>query len=48
MVVGDCRIECRKRIVDSLIGRNTQITDSASTLHTGSRFIMGKNVFISM
>jgi glucose-1-phosphate thymidylyltransferase len=48
IVVGDCRIECKKRIVDSIIGRNTQITDSASTLPSGSRFIIGENTFICL
>jgi len=48
IVVGDCRIECKKRIVDSLIGRNTQIEDSTNTLPAGSRFIIGENTYISM
>jgi glucose-1-phosphate thymidylyltransferase len=48
IIVGDCRIECGKRIVDSLIGRNTQITDSANTLPRGSRFIIGENTFICL
>jgi glucose-1-phosphate thymidylyltransferase len=48
IIVGDCRIECQKRIVDSLIGRNTQITDSASSLPRGSRFIIGENTFICL
>ena len=48
IVVGDCRIECRKRIVDSLIGRNTQIMDSASTLPSGSRFIIDENTYIRL
>jgi glucose-1-phosphate thymidylyltransferase len=48
IVVGECRIECKKRIVDSLIGRNTQIMDSASTLPSGSRFIIGENTFICL
>jgi len=48
IVMGDCKIECEKRIVDSLIGRNTQITDSANSLPRGSRFIIGENTFICM
>jgi glucose-1-phosphate thymidylyltransferase len=47
IIMGDCRIECGKRIVDSLIGRNTQINDSANTQPRGSRFIIGENTFIS-
>jgi len=48
IVMGDCRIECGKRIVDSLIGRNTQIMDSANHLPRGSRFVIGENTFISL
>jgi glucose-1-phosphate thymidylyltransferase len=48
IVMGECRIECKKRIVDSLIGRNTQITDSANSLPRGSRFIIGENTFICL
>jgi glucose-1-phosphate thymidylyltransferase len=48
IIVGDCRIECAKRIVDSLIGRNTRITDSTSSLPRGSRFIIGENTFICL
>jgi glucose-1-phosphate thymidylyltransferase len=48
IVVGECRIECRKRIVDSLIGRNTQIMDSARNLPSGSRFIIGENTYICL
>jgi glucose-1-phosphate thymidylyltransferase len=48
IIVGDCTIECERRIVDSLIGRNAQITDSASSLPRGSRFIIGENAVISV
>jgi glucose-1-phosphate thymidylyltransferase len=48
IVMGECRIECKKRIVDSLIGRNTQITDSTNSLPRGSRFIIGENTFICL
>jgi glucose-1-phosphate thymidylyltransferase len=48
IVMGDCRIECKKRITDSLIGRNTQVTDSGSSLPRASRFIIGENTFISL
>ena len=48
IIVGDCKIDCKRRIVDSLIGRNAQITDSASSLPRGSRFIIGENTVISV
>ena len=46
IIVGGCRIECKRRIVDSLIGSNTQISDSENTLPRGSRFIIGENTVI--
>jgi len=48
IIMGDCRIECEKRIVDSLIGRNTQISDSENSVPRGSRFIIGENTFICL
>jgi hypothetical protein len=46
--MGECRIECKKRIVDSLIGCGTVITDSMNSLPRGSRFIIGENTFICL
>jgi glucose-1-phosphate thymidylyltransferase len=46
IIVGNCKIECKRRIVDSLIGSNTQISDSESSLPRGSRFIIGENTII--
>jgi NDP-sugar pyrophosphorylase family protein len=46
IIVGDCNIDCNRRIVDSLIGRNTQITDSSNSPLRGSRFIIGENTLI--
>ena len=46
IIVGNCKIECKRRIVDSLIGSNTQISDSENTLPRGSRFIIGENTVI--
>lgn len=48
IVMGECRIECKKRIVDSLIGCGTVITDSMNSLPRGSRFIIGENTFICL
>jgi glucose-1-phosphate thymidylyltransferase len=48
IVVGDCKIDCRRRIVDSLIGRNAEITDSVNSVPRGSRFIIGENTIISI
>jgi glucose-1-phosphate thymidylyltransferase len=38
--------ECKRRIVDIIVGRNTQISDSANSLPRGSRFIIGENTLI--
>jgi glucose-1-phosphate thymidylyltransferase len=46
IIVGNCKIECKRRIVDSLIGSNTRISDSESSLPRGSRFIIGENTII--
>lgn len=48
IIMGDCKLDCKKRIVDSLIGRNAEITDSANNLPRGSRFIIGENTVISV
>ena len=46
IIVGNSKIECKRRIVDSLIGSNTQISDSENSLPRGSRFIIGENTII--
>jgi len=48
IIVGDCKINCKRRIVDSLIGRNAEIADSTSSLPRGSRFIIGENTVVSV
>jgi glucose-1-phosphate thymidylyltransferase len=48
IIVGNCKIECKRRIVDSLIGSNTQISDSDDSLPRGSRFVIGENTIICM
>jgi glucose-1-phosphate thymidylyltransferase len=48
IIMGDCKIECEKRIVDSLIGRKTKIADSTRSLPHGSRFIIGENSILSI
>ena len=48
IIMGDCRIECSKHIVDGLVGRNTQIGDSENTTTYGSRLIIGENTFIRL
>jgi glucose-1-phosphate thymidylyltransferase len=48
IIMGDCKIESENRIVDSLIGRNTQISGSGHNRPRGSRFIIGENTEICL
>lgn len=48
IIMGDCKIESEKRIVDSIIGRNTRITDSENSKPRGSCFIIGENSSIRL
>lgn len=41
VIIGNTRIECRERIVDSLIGRNSEIVSSSDALPRGRRLILG-------
>lgn len=47
IIIGDTRIESEKKIVDSLIGRFTNIT-SRNSLPKGYRFIIGENSDIQL
>lgn len=48
IIVGDAVIECNKRIVDSLIGRNSRIVSADKTLPKGCRLIIGESTFVSI
>ncbi|MHA1130636.1 MAG: glucose-1-phosphate thymidylyltransferase [Candidatus Helarchaeota archaeon] len=48
IVIGDTRIDCGKRIVESLIGRNSTITSVANNLPGGSKLILGEHSYISI
>jgi glucose-1-phosphate thymidylyltransferase len=48
IIVGDCKIECERRIVDSIIGRNTQVSDSGNSGIRGLRFVVGENTFVRL
>ncbi len=43
IIFGDTIVECGKRIVDSLIGRNSHIYSADNTLPKGYRIIIGEN-----
>lgn len=48
IIVGDTVIECGKRIVNSLIGRNSRIVSADMNLPKGYKLILGENTFISI
>jgi glucose-1-phosphate thymidylyltransferase len=41
-------INCKERIVDSIIGRNSQITSNGTQRPTGRRFVIGESTFVSL
>ncbi len=41
-------IDCKERIVDSIIGRNSQITSNGARRPTGRRFVVGESTFVSL
>ncbi|MBI4020152.1 MAG: glucose-1-phosphate thymidylyltransferase [Candidatus Aenigmarchaeota archaeon] len=47
IVIGNSRIACQRRIVDSLIGRNCSITSNAA-IPSGHKFIIGENSIVQI
>ncbi len=41
-------IDCRERIVDSIIGKNSQITSDHTYRPSGRRFVVGESTFVSL
>lgn len=48
IVLRDTRIECGKRILNSLIGRHSQIISTRKNLPKGFEFIIGENSIINI
>ena len=48
IVIGESHIECERRIVESLIGRNSTITSVNKCLPGGNKLILGEHSFISI
>lgn len=48
IVIGESHIECDRRIVESLIGRNSTITSINKCLPGGNKLILGEHSFISI
>jgi len=42
------QIDCGKRIIDSIIGRNATIIDSNSSLPRGHKLILGDMTYVSI
>jgi glucose-1-phosphate thymidylyltransferase len=48
LIVGDSKIECRRRIVDSLIGKNVTIVSAEDKVPKACQLILGENSFLSI
>ncbi|MBI2547528.1 MAG: glucose-1-phosphate thymidylyltransferase [Candidatus Aenigmarchaeota archaeon] len=48
VVIGDCKIECKGRIIDSLIGKNVTIISSDKNSPKASKLVVGENSFLSI
>ncbi len=48
IIIGDSLIDCGRRIVESLIGRNSTITAIKNQLPGGNKLILGEHSFISI
>ena len=48
VVVGESKIECKSRIVDSLIGKNVTIISAEKNVPKACKLILGENSFVSI
>jgi len=48
VIIGDTLIDCDRRIVESLIGRNSTITSMKNKLPGGNKLILGENSYITI
>lgn len=48
VIIGDTVIDCGRRIVESLIGRNSIITSMSGQLPSGNKLILGENSYITI
>jgi len=48
IILADTAIECKKRIVDSLIGKGSRIIPSEDSMPKGYRLMVGENTFLSI
>ena len=48
VIIGDTLIDCDRRIIESLIGRNSTITSAKNNLPGGNKLILGENSYITI
>lgn len=48
IIIGDCKIDCGNKIIDSLIGRSSVISSVKGSLPKGHRLVLGENSFIQI
>ena len=48
IILDGTTIDCRERIVDSIIGKYSQITSNGNHRPTGRRFVVGESTFVSL
>lgn len=46
IIMDNCKIDVKERIVDSLIGPNSEITSDGNSMPRGKRFILGESSFV--
>ncbi len=48
ILIGDSKIDCKQRIIDSLIGRNVNIVPSTKNLPKATQLVVGENSFVAI
>lgn len=48
ILIGDSKIECKQRIIDSLIGKNVNIVSASKNLPKASQLVVGENSFVAI
>ncbi len=48
IVLDDVTIDCRERIVDSIIGKDSKIVSNLNLRPTGKRFVVGESTFVTL
>jgi glucose-1-phosphate thymidylyltransferase len=48
IIFDDANIDCHRRIVDAIIGRNASVTSSDVTMPRGNKLIIGDNALVEL